>query len=129
MLQLLRCNETAAAGIIQPQPRGPIRGSDRYAFSAVTAAAGVGVRGFVRASRDENASSMDAPQKSTPATGDSASAPHWFATTHWSVVLEAGDATAPEAASALERLCRTYWLPLYSYVRRQGYAPHDAQDL
>ena len=26
-------------------------------------------------------------------------------------------------------LCRTYWYPLYAYVRRQGHAPHDAQDL
>jgi RNA polymerase sigma-70 factor (ECF subfamily) len=34
-----------------------------------------------------------------------------------------------QAAEALEKLCRTYWLPLYGYVRRQGYGPHDAQDL
>jgi RNA polymerase sigma-70 factor (ECF subfamily) len=39
----------------------------------------------------------------------------------------AGDGAA--SASALEKLCRTYWLPLYTYVRRQGYSPHDAQDL
>ena len=51
-----------------------------------------------------------------------------FATTHWSVVLLAGrnDSAATEA---LEKLCRAYWFPLYAYVRRQGYAPHDAQDL
>jgi RNA polymerase sigma-70 factor (ECF subfamily) len=72
---------------------------------------------------------MDEPQKSGSATGDSATAPHWFATTHWSVVMLAGDTNSPKAISALERLCRTYWLPLYSYVRRQGYGPHDAQDL
>ena len=53
----------------------------------------------------------------------------WFNTTHWSVVLTAGERTSPEAADALERLCRTYWYPLYAYVRRKGYSPEDAQDL
>jgi RNA polymerase sigma factor (sigma-70 family) len=52
-----------------------------------------------------------------------------FATTHWSVVLAAANEHAPEAAAALERLCRTYWYPLYAYVRREGYSPADAQDL
>jgi DNA-directed RNA polymerase specialized sigma24 family protein len=65
--------------------------------------------------------SSDAPAAST--------VPAWFTTTHWSVVLLAGDATSPQAAAALEKLCRTYWLPLYSYIRRQGHGPHDAQDL
>ena len=52
-----------------------------------------------------------------------------FRTTHWSLVLRAGGASAPEAAAALEQLCRAYWYPIYVYVRRQGHAPHDAQDL
>jgi DNA-directed RNA polymerase specialized sigma24 family protein len=52
-----------------------------------------------------------------------------FATTHWSVVLAAGHASSPEAESALERLCRSYWYPLYAHVRRRGYSPEDAQDL
>ena len=52
-----------------------------------------------------------------------------FATTHWSVVLAAAKEETPEAAAALERLCRTYWYPLYAYVRREGYNPADAQDL
>jgi RNA polymerase sigma factor (sigma-70 family) len=52
-----------------------------------------------------------------------------FATTHWSVVLAAGDPTSPQAAEALEKLCRTYWYPLYAHVRRQGYSPEVAQDL
>ena len=29
----------------------------------------------------------------------------------------------------MEKLCRTYWYPLYAYVRRRGYDPEDAQDL
>ncbi len=52
-----------------------------------------------------------------------------FATTHWSVVLQAGQTDSPDAPEALEALCRTYWYPLYVYVRRQGQSPHDAQDL
>ena len=52
-----------------------------------------------------------------------------FATTHWSVVLAAANEDTPEAAAALERLCRTYWYPLYAYVRREGHSPADAQDL
>jgi DNA-directed RNA polymerase specialized sigma24 family protein len=53
----------------------------------------------------------------------------WFTTTHWSVVLAANQAGTPAALQALERLCQTYWYPLYAYVRRQGYSPEDAQDL
>src|SRR5437868_15461571 len=52
-----------------------------------------------------------------------------FATTHWSVVLAAGHSSAPGAQEALETLCRTYWYPLYVYVRGQGQSAHDAQDL
>jgi RNA polymerase sigma-70 factor (ECF subfamily) len=52
-----------------------------------------------------------------------------FATTHWSVVLAAGHSSVAGAQEALESLCRTYWYPLYVYVRRQGQSPHDAQDL
>mgnify|MGYP001185071297 CR=1 FL=1 len=52
-----------------------------------------------------------------------------FATTHWSVVLAAGSRESPEASAALEKLCCTYWYPLYAYVRREGHTPADAQDL
>ena len=55
--------------------------------------------------------------------------PPLFTTTHWSVVLAAADQETPEAAAALERLCRTYWNPLFAYVRREGHSPEDAQDL
>ena len=51
-----------------------------------------------------------------------------FATTHWSVVLAAANEEAPDAAAALERLCRVYWHPLFAYVRRRGCGPEDAQD-
>src|SRR5262245_35057109 len=72
---------------------------------------------------------MDSSQHSNLRERASTTVPHWFTTTHWSVVMLAGDAASPQATAALETLCQTYWLPLYSYIRRQGYGPHDAQDL
>jgi RNA polymerase sigma factor (sigma-70 family) len=51
-----------------------------------------------------------------------------FTTTHWSVVLEAQGPT-PAAQAALEELCRTYWRPIYSFVRREGIGPEEAKDL
>jgi RNA polymerase sigma-70 factor (ECF subfamily) len=52
-----------------------------------------------------------------------------FATTHWTVVLAAGRRHTPQADGALEELCRTYWFPLYAYVRRRGHTKEDAEDL
>src|ERR1700719_3922234 len=51
-----------------------------------------------------------------------------FATTHWSVVLEA-QGESPAAQDALEKLCRTYWRPVYSFIRRQGVGIEEAEDL
>src|SRR5438309_3160160 len=51
-----------------------------------------------------------------------------FVTTQWSVVLTA-QGQSPDADEALEKLCRTYWWPLYGFVRRNGYNPEEAQDL
>jgi RNA polymerase sigma-70 factor (ECF subfamily) len=52
-----------------------------------------------------------------------------FVTTQWSVVLAAAGSDTTQAQAALEKLCRTYWYPLYAYVRRRGYAAPDAQDM
>ena len=52
-----------------------------------------------------------------------------FTTTHWSVVLAAGQDCSPQSTEALEQLCRTYWYPVYLYVRRRGHSVEDAQDL
>ena len=60
---------------------------------------------------------------------DDRSDPQWFSTTHWSVVLSAGQLNSSRASESLEKLCRAYWPPLYSYVRRQGRGPEEAQDL
>ena len=50
-----------------------------------------------------------------------------FTTTHWSVVLEA-QGESPAAQEALEKLCRIYWRPIYSFLRRQGISADDAED-
>jgi DNA-directed RNA polymerase specialized sigma24 family protein len=51
-----------------------------------------------------------------------------FATTHWSVVLTAGQGDSTRARDALAHLCHAYWYPLYVYARRRGCSPPDAQD-
>lgn len=55
--------------------------------------------------------------------------PRAFVTTEWSVVLAAAATDRLSARSSLERLCATYWYPLYAFVRRQGNAPEAAEDL
>ena len=50
-----------------------------------------------------------------------------FATTRWSLVLTA-QGESPAAGEALEKLCRTYWRPLYAFVRQQGYKHEEAED-
>lgn len=52
-----------------------------------------------------------------------------FSTTAWSMVARAGEMETPGAAAALERLCHTYWRPIYAWLRRSGHAPADAEDL
>ncbi len=64
--------------------------------------------------------------RSEPGAPDSAG----FAATRWTVVLAAADQRdAPAAADALAELCRTYWYPLYAFIRRRGYESHAAEDL
>jgi DNA-directed RNA polymerase specialized sigma24 family protein len=65
---------------------------------------------------------------SLSAIGGSAYRGTAFTTTHWSVVLEAQGPT-PAAQEALEKLCRTYWQPIYGFVRRQGAGPEETKDL
>ena len=52
-----------------------------------------------------------------------------FHTTRWSLVLAAGQRSTPNSQDALDALCRTYWYPLYAYVRRRVCAVDEAQDL
>lgn len=70
------------------------------------------------------------PMAITPHPLAPAARRNWFATTHWSLVVSAGHGSDPDRSRmAMERLCESYWLPLYSYVRSRGYSPEDAQDL
>jgi RNA polymerase sigma factor (sigma-70 family) len=64
-----------------------------------------------------------APSRQRVETGGGA-----FVTTHWSVVL-AAQGGSPAAKDALEQLCRIYWRPIYSFLRREGRSTEDAQDL
>ena len=52
-----------------------------------------------------------------------------FMTTHWSLVMAAGARNNLEADKALEQLCRSYWYPLYAFIRGRGYSHEAAQDL
>jgi DNA-directed RNA polymerase specialized sigma24 family protein len=66
---------------------------------------------------------------SLSATSPTSSAgPAMFTTTHWSVVLEA-QGESPAAQEALENLCRTYWRPVYGFVRREGVGTEEAKDV
>jgi RNA polymerase sigma factor (sigma-70 family) len=60
--------------------------------------------------------------------GNAYHGPAAFTTTHWSMVLDA-QGESPAAQEALEKLCCIYWRPIYSFVRRQGAGPEEAQDL
>src|SRR4051812_38321055 len=63
-----------------------------------------------------------------PADNSTALRRQLFATTRWSIVLAAG-AGSTAAGDPLAVLCGTYWYPLYAFVRKHGFSPHDAQDL
>jgi RNA polymerase sigma-70 factor (ECF subfamily) len=65
----------------------------------------------------------------TPATGGNRPRGSAFQGTRWSVVIRARDGDSRAAEAALSELCRTYWYPLYAFVRRCGHAHHEAEDL
>ena len=68
---------------------------------------------------------------SLTARGGAPGGPGWpvaFTTTHWSVVLTAQD-ESPAAHEALENLCRTYWRPIFVFLRRQGISQEEAEDI
>ena len=80
-------------------------------------------RKFAELKRDCTVSSPIPDARTEPAKAEV------FSTTHWSVVLAAGQCLRPDAKAAVERLCCTYWYPLYAYIRRLGYDVADAEDL
>ena len=53
-----------------------------------------------------------------------------FQTTHWTLVLHAGQSDPTETArEALSDFCEAYWPPLYTFLRLRGHASPEAQDL
>ncbi len=79
--------------------------------------------------RISHASQRTAAHETRSAAGNAKRDAGCFRTTHWSVVLQAGSGSAPEAGVALEQFCCQYWRPIYFYVRRRGYNADDARDL
>jgi RNA polymerase sigma-70 factor (ECF subfamily) len=69
------------------------------------------------------------PKPDSGSVSRDATAEGAFVTTHWSVVLATAGDSSEAAQAALERLCQTYWYPLYVYLLRRGYAATDAEDL
>jgi RNA polymerase sigma factor (sigma-70 family) len=66
--------------------------------------------------------SKQQPSESSDAAG--------FAATHWTVVLAAARSVeSSRTAEAMTELCRTYWYPLYAFLRRRGHETHEAEDL
>lgn len=53
----------------------------------------------------------------------------WFATTHWDWIAQTRNQDSPDAADACERLCKTYWSPIYRYIRRFETSRENAEDL
>jgi RNA polymerase sigma-70 factor (ECF subfamily) len=56
-------------------------------------------------------------------------APRSFASTRWTLIVNAADAGSPRQDAALAALCETYWQPVYAFIRRSGRSPDDARDL
>src|SRR6185503_6115636 len=52
----------------------------------------------------------------------------WFPVTHWTDIMAARQGSGA-AAEALNRLCSTYWYPIYAYIRRKGHSDEDAKDI
>src|SRR2546423_1623822 len=83
-----------------------------------------------RARRPRCLNTFGGSQRAVNMTTSAASKPrNYFATTHWTVVLDASRNETTRGHNALATLCETYWYPLYAYVRRQGHSPADAEDL
>jgi RNA polymerase sigma factor (sigma-70 family) len=66
-----------------------------------------------------------------PATLSTTTRGSLFASTRWTIVRQAADSltSSENALGALSELCQIYWRPIYLFLRRQGYAFYEAEDL
>jgi RNA polymerase sigma factor (sigma-70 family) len=122
----VRANDEINAAINQPTGEFALTVSDLAVFDSV-AACRLAFRAVLHLDRAVSA----APHEVTSTAAIDASAQHGgvaFTTTHWSVVLEA-QGESPAAQEALEKLCRTYWRPIFAFLRRQGLPPEEAEDI
>jgi RNA polymerase sigma-70 factor (ECF subfamily) len=60
---------------------------------------------------------------------DPADQPSAFPATRWSLVQRIQQGSEDDARRALEEICRSYWYPVYGFLRRSGHSQHDAEDL
>lgn len=51
-----------------------------------------------------------------------------FPTTRWSIIFRSRDTDCAARSQATEEICRTYWPPVYAFLRASGYSQHDAED-
>jgi len=72
---------------------------------------------------------MNSPEKDSSPPSSGLRQRKDFTVTSWTAVIKASDPTGPGAQAALEKLCQSYWYPLYAYTRRRGYDAHSAEDL
>jgi DNA-directed RNA polymerase specialized sigma24 family protein len=91
------------------------------------------VRHWVEPEQSPELSAASAPQSvqflESPDSPSGGNLEKQFHTTHWSAVLAAGDRDSVHGQEALTRLCQTYWLPVYAFVRKRGHSPDLAKDL
>lgn len=99
----------------------------RVEMGAMGGCTGYGIPGQTRVTVGETRQGLKPEPFQGPA--GSGSGAQRFVTTHWSVVLAASQPQAAGHHDALERLCRTYWYPVYAFVRRKGHSASDAEDL
>ncbi|MBX6325005.1 MAG: sigma-70 family RNA polymerase sigma factor [Chthoniobacterales bacterium] len=83
---------------------------------------------FVLVQQGKN-QNLSVVERETSDQGGDGHPPREFVTTRWSLILSATSWEEQKAREALAELCRIYWRPTFSFVRRWGYSIEDAKDL
>src|SRR5690349_8494500 len=69
------------------------------------------------------------PRMATDDSTEDSQKGRWFPVTHWTDIVAARRDGSATAVEALNRLCSTYWYPIYAYIRRKGHSEADAKDI